>query len=267
MGCLYILEFPNGKRYVGITKHTAEHRFIKGHLYSRHLVGKALMKYGKESVVITTLFESDDWDELCALEVETIKCFNTLRPNGYNLTVGGDGVAGYTPTEAHREKVSLSLTKYNSSDAVRLRKSSDAANYWARVGVAGKVAHGELISKSRSTDESRLKTSIASREMWEDADRSYRRSLAMRKWHAENKEFAKNNLAKIASDPDIQARRRASMRKRFENPDVRAAQGDPTRGRLCVNDGVSLLRVLPDELESYLANGYTRGYIKKGVSK
>ncbi len=59
MGCLYAIDFPSGKRYIGITTATAEERF-KGHVSAMNkgwdaAVSNALRKYGPENVAVRTL--------------------------------------------------------------------------------------------------------------------------------------------------------------------------------------------------------------------
>jgi len=90
---LYQLEFPNGKKYIGITSKTAEERF-KQHCnaFTKYPCQLAIHKYGKENVIVTVLEECDDWDALCLLEIKYIKKLKTFGKNGYNLTLGGKGI-------------------------------------------------------------------------------------------------------------------------------------------------------------------------------
>lgn len=101
MACLYQIEFPNGKSYIGITIATARRRFDE-HAYkaSRQSIGlihKALRKYGIESVTLRTL-AIGSWDYLCDLERAAIKAYGTFGIGGYNMTAGGDGALGYKHT-------------------------------------------------------------------------------------------------------------------------------------------------------------------------
>lgn len=90
---LYKLDFPNNKSYIGITSKIAEERF-KAHCWKsskKNPVQHAIHKYGKENIKLTVLITVDDWELLCLAEKEAIEKFNTFTPNGYNLTLGGEG--------------------------------------------------------------------------------------------------------------------------------------------------------------------------------
>lgn len=102
--CLYRLNFPNGKSYIGITKNSAEHRFRKHISVSESktersfLVHRAIVKYGAENVRVETLVIGD-WDYLAQLEVKAIEAFGTRLPNGYNIAAGGQGRVGVKASE------------------------------------------------------------------------------------------------------------------------------------------------------------------------
>lgn len=92
-----IINTINNKRYVGKTKFPIEKRF-KTHIknakkkINRYLYD-SMNKYGYENFVIK-LIETVE-DELGSdSEIKHIQELNSLMPNGYNMTIGGDG--GYT---------------------------------------------------------------------------------------------------------------------------------------------------------------------------
>lgn len=109
MGCLYSLQSPSGRRYIGITKRTAEARFSK---HVEHALGKrnngvlysALRKYGPDRFTLTTLAVAS-WEYLLELERRAIAAFGTRHPYGYNMTYGGEGSDGPV-SEAARLNVS-----------------------------------------------------------------------------------------------------------------------------------------------------------------
>ncbi len=55
-------------------------------------LNNAVNKYGKENFEVSVLCECSNLDELNASETFYIMHLNTLKPNGYNLNLGGDSV-------------------------------------------------------------------------------------------------------------------------------------------------------------------------------
>ena len=107
MGCVYKIDFENGKSYIGYTRHSAESR-IAGHKKSARagselLVHKALRKFGLRCE-FCVLFESEDEDALTMVEIIAIAGFKTQAPGGYNLTSGGEKTFAHHTTS--RQKMS-----------------------------------------------------------------------------------------------------------------------------------------------------------------
>lgn len=85
---VYAIYFPtSNKYYIGQTKRL-EKRMFK-HIDSLFLVEKALRKYKDWKVSI--LHTCKNRDEANRIEIEEIRNFNSVAPNGYNLTHGGEG--------------------------------------------------------------------------------------------------------------------------------------------------------------------------------
>ena len=107
---LYKISFPEHlttKCYIGITSQTLKKRF-KSHCYSSNcsLISRAIKKYGKNSAIMSVIAECDNWELLCLAEQEAIEKFNTISPNGYNLTLGGEGLYGHVFSEQHKDRIS-----------------------------------------------------------------------------------------------------------------------------------------------------------------
>jgi len=95
----------NGKIYVGYTGKTAEERF-KAHLLNarwrkRTALYDAIRTYGNDSFSVELLVECETHEQACAKEIKFIAELNSMLPNGYNMTSGGDGVP--VPIEVHKE--------------------------------------------------------------------------------------------------------------------------------------------------------------------
>lgn len=93
MGELYKLDFANGKSYIGITTNVAQHRFNGHRARCRSTKGNdaaiyhAWRKHGEPTLLVLAVVEDRD---LADTEIRAIKVFNTVVPNGYNMTHGGD---------------------------------------------------------------------------------------------------------------------------------------------------------------------------------
>jgi group I intron endonuclease len=84
-----ITNLLNGKSYVGQTVRKLSER-LKEHRKSKTTaIGRALRKYGNANFKIEVLAECKSIDELNDKEIYFIDKLKTLKPNGYNLTVGG----------------------------------------------------------------------------------------------------------------------------------------------------------------------------------
>lgn len=102
IGCVYLLSFPNGKNYVGVRKDLDVERRVSAHLKSKHSVGKALRKYGRETINVSILARSRSWKRLMLLERQYIRELGSKHPSGYNLTEGGEGSLGRKVSSRHR---------------------------------------------------------------------------------------------------------------------------------------------------------------------
>lgn len=90
-GYVYCIENKvNGKKYIGITTRAIDKRFEE-HKKANSYIGSAIRKYGVSNFSISELDTAKTHEELCQLEVFYIEKFKTFE-NGYNLTIGGDGV-------------------------------------------------------------------------------------------------------------------------------------------------------------------------------
>lgn len=160
MGCLYLLEFPNGKGYVGISRMTAENRF-EGHKHPRNtktLCGRAIHKYGPDKIKIHTLASKLDWEALCLAEQLAIEAYNTRSPAGYNMTSGGDGVVGHS--DALRAKISDNTKVLWRDPAYRATRSAQTKAQWEDPAFRATV----------NTPKHRAAQSVKSTAMWADPE-------------------------------------------------------------------------------------------------
>jgi group I intron endonuclease len=100
-----ITNSTNNKKYVGITsniqKRWHDHSKADGFCTALH---RAIKKYGKDNFIFEHIADAFNWENACKLEQQLIKDFNTKSPNGYNLTLGGDGTLGFKHTEEEKKR-------------------------------------------------------------------------------------------------------------------------------------------------------------------
>lgn len=107
-GVIYIARFPNGKCYVGQTRMKFERRVYAHTFAAKGESDLAIYRaWRKHGAPVFSVLDEAPVDELDLLEQLYIEQYDTLSPNGYNLTTGG-GV-GTTVSDETRAKQSRSL--------------------------------------------------------------------------------------------------------------------------------------------------------------
>lgn len=109
---IYKITFPNGKSYIGqscnLKRRLSDYKHLR--CKKQPAIYKALLEFGVDSVTIDIVeqFETDEdlTSKLNVLEIKYIKEYNTLYPNGYNLTTGGDKF-----TQAQDVRISAKVSK------------------------------------------------------------------------------------------------------------------------------------------------------------
>ena len=85
---VYMHIFPNGKKYIGITRQKVEKRWSNGEGYKEQPLYQDILKYGWDNIEHIVLFSNISKSEAQELEIELIKKYNTIE-NGYNISKGG----------------------------------------------------------------------------------------------------------------------------------------------------------------------------------
>lgn len=136
MGELYVLEFSNGKKYIGLTTVGAEQRFKqhrRGFCRGKKKlpVYEAWAKYGEPTVRVLAVVEDFDLPDA---EVRAIALFNTVVPNGYNVSYGGEVSAMKNPEAARRLSIALSGRKLTTTHRANIAKSHENRTKYAPKG-------------------------------------------------------------------------------------------------------------------------------------
>ena len=106
---VYLLTFPNGKAYCGITNKIPERRWQNGEGYQKcPLVYKAIKKYGWDNITKTIIYSTPIREEAYQKEKEVISENQLTNPQfGYNLHEGGKPTgSGKFLTKEGRNKIS-----------------------------------------------------------------------------------------------------------------------------------------------------------------
>ena len=104
-------DFYIGKTSKTVCKRLAEHTKL-AKSKSQTYFHRAIRKYGIENFTVEIL-EKDILDNYMLNEREVF-WIQQLRPK-YNMTIGGDGVVGYKPTDTHKKNISLSKSGIKNS--------------------------------------------------------------------------------------------------------------------------------------------------------
>lgn len=155
---LYIIGFPNGRLYVGITTETPTRRFRR-HCRSYEKVGQAIRKHGPENCRLMVLHQGLSWQEAGNLERWYIQELETkVGQNGYNVTDGGGGSLGLAHTEKAKRKIRDSLQgipkstlhRQRLSAALRGRPRSDKSRQRLSEALRGKPLSGKRLEAARA---------------------------------------------------------------------------------------------------------------------
>jgi len=138
----------NGKVYIGQTKQSLQKRWSNHCCKNSHcsILHSAIEKYGAENFTVEQIDVAATKDELDKKEIFWISHYNSIAPNGYNISSGGNGNRGHVPTQKTLMKRSLALKGIhmgNDNPAKRAdvrKKMSDAA----------KQRTGELSSRGKA---------------------------------------------------------------------------------------------------------------------
>jgi group I intron endonuclease len=104
IGDIYLIECPNNKKYIGQTvkflnsgkkwgylsrwkSHISE---AKRNINYCRLLDNSIRKYGFENFKVSLICECQSFEEMNQKEIFYIQEYNSLSPNGYNLTTGGN---------------------------------------------------------------------------------------------------------------------------------------------------------------------------------
>lgn len=162
---LYIVtNVVNGMQYVGLSKSLKQR--MAGHkcAASKSALHVAIKEHGFDKFVFSHIADAFDLSAACRMERMLIEQHNTLTPNGYNQTVGGQvGPVGYKHSAETKKKLSdanrmrgevlkerfrLSKKGVKQTDAFRANASEKMKKVWAMRKAAKSQVKNLLIAIS-----------------------------------------------------------------------------------------------------------------------
>lgn len=121
---------PSNKVYIGITTEiniNKRWKNGKGYIHNQYFT-RAINKYGWNNFKHIIIAKGLTEDEAKWLEIELIKIYDSTNKNkGYNITKGGEGTSGWSPSEETKEKMRRAKEGYVFTDEHR-RKLSENHN-------------------------------------------------------------------------------------------------------------------------------------------
>lgn len=179
LGIYCIQNTVNGKEYVGMSINLKQR--LQAHLamqYDRKPLYRAMKKYGIDKFQVK-LLQVNPWDSLGKLEADHIKLRNTLAPNGYNCTEGGEGTFGFRHSEAtkqaakERTKLQFSIMTEEEKQA----KATKVKEWWATADNK-QVMVKKMANRPQHSEERKAKQVELSRARWH-SDEAFREAVRL----------------------------------------------------------------------------------------
>lgn len=170
---------PSDKVYIGITCQSVERRWRDGKGYElQKYFYRAIEKYGWDNFKHEILYENLEERQAKVLEMSLIFYYDSTNPKlGYNLTKGGEGHFGYSPTEETRKKLSEThkgRTPWNKGKtdvfSEETRKKISEASKGRHLSDESKKKISEANKGSERTEEERRKISEKAKERYKNKE-------------------------------------------------------------------------------------------------
>ena len=132
IGCIYkITNLINGKFYIGKTRDFEQRKsrhILEGSSSKSNYLYRSMKKNGVNNFKFDIIynFRHGKYSNKCAniLEKHYIQKYNSFIPNGYNMTLGGEGQCGSKFSIEHKAKLSASMSGKKKSVAHKAKLSA-----------------------------------------------------------------------------------------------------------------------------------------------
>jgi group I intron endonuclease len=188
--------FPNGKRYIGVTRNSVHKRWgYKGYNYRSQFVGRAIEKYGWDNIEHDIFCVCETKEQAEKVERFLVSYFDTINPeHGYNVLPGGD-VSVNDATPEMRYKLGNGNRGRKHTDEEKRKISEGCKRAFDRPesnGCIGKKASDETKEKMRIARKKYLSDS-------ENAKAQSERSSKVMKTLWKDESFREKSLARLKS--------------------------------------------------------------------
>lgn len=241
---VYIIRFPNRKKYVGVTRHPVSIR-VSQHVRAAMNGGDltlhaAIRKYDGGSLRWGCVARCRSETEAKALEVEYIRELDTLRPSGYNSTLGGNGVidpSGISESKRiSRMKKTMSTISYRLHQKIiqgrvwdkerRLARSEQIKRLWQNPEYQDRQHHSHYQPEAKSHHKvllSHEEKSRISKAVWSRPGHRERqtRSHQETQRRPEHRRRASEQMKRFMADPEHRRVHAERMRQVMNRPEVR----------------------------------------------
>ena len=169
-GIIYcITNTVNSKRYVGQTTmlladRWAYHLYATGHS-SKQAIHCAIRKYGERTFILAQLDVANSREELNQKEKDYIAQFRSLAPDGYNLTIGGEGHDVSKETRLVLSVAAKGKVRGHLSEETKQRISGSLIGH--EVSTEARKKMSETLGGRLPSNETRKKLSLASSIAWD----------------------------------------------------------------------------------------------------
>ena len=171
----------NNKKYVGITKQVPQdrwgtngNRYGKNNKTTKSKFWNAIQKYGWDNFQHIILEQKYTHVEAKNVEMMLIRYFDS-KNNGYNMTLGGDGSLGCSPSEETRKKIGFAAKRENLSEETR--KKLHECHLRENLSVETRLKMSEAIKRRTTGFIKGSKHTELSREKIRRSHDKYRKSV------------------------------------------------------------------------------------------
>ena len=220
-----------GRWYVGqaydIRKRFKDHRAMASTQTRKHFY-LSLRKYGHIAFAWRIL-ERCEKTELNRREKFWIQKLNSVEPNGYNLTTGGDRSYKLTPSVLEKLR-NLSLGRVQSPETIRKRVEKNTGQR-RTLATRLKMRKAQL-GKTHSEKTRQKMARITSKRLRQPKMRKWNRDRMLKQWR--NREYRRRQKkAHMGFTPTESTRQkmRRRLKKRWKDPKYRATISKKMRGR------------------------------------